>query len=129
MATGLEGDIASLQPVEDEDRKQDSEKSKDKDETTNTVSLYKLFSFADPLDRLLMLMGTVGAIGNGISLPLMVLIFGTMINAFGESTASKVVDEVSKVSLKFVYLAAGSFVLSCLRNLLDDHWGETECKN
>jgi len=97
MATGLEGDIASLQPVEDEDSKQDSEKSKDKDEITNTVSLYKLFSFADPLDRLLMLMGTVGAIGNGISLSLMVLIFGTMINAFGESTTSKVVDEVSKV--------------------------------
>jgi len=96
MATGLEGDIASLQPVEDEDSKQDSEKSKDKDETTNTVS-YKLFSFADSLDRLLMLMGTVGAIGNGISLPLMVIISGTMINAFGESTTSKVVDEVSKV--------------------------------
>ena len=97
MVTGLEGDIASLQPVEDQDSKQDSEKRKDKDETTNTVSLYKLFSFADPLDRLLMFIGTVGAIGNGISLPLLILIVGTMINAFGESTTSKVVDEVSKV--------------------------------
>jgi len=99
MATdiSLEGDIASVQPVVDHDSKQDSDKSKDKDETTNTVPLYKLFSFADPSDRLLMLTGTVGAIGNGLSIPLMILIFGTMINAFGDSTNSKVVDEVSEV--------------------------------
>lgn len=99
MATDivLEGDIVSIQPVEDHDSKKDSEKSKEKDETTNTVPLYKLFSFADPLDRLLMFAGTIGAIGNGISIPLMILIFGNLINAFGDSTSSKVVDEVSKV--------------------------------
>ncbi|XP_004508080.1 ABC transporter B family member 11-like [Cicer arietinum] len=111
----LERDIASLQPVVDHDSKQDSENSKAKDETTKKVPLHKLFSFADPLDRLLMSMGTVGAIGNGISIPLMILIFGSMINAFGESTTSKLVDEVSKVSLKFVYLAAGTFVASFLQ--------------
>ncbi|KAL5065634.1 hypothetical protein RYX36_027371 [Vicia faba] len=117
MATdiGLEGDIASIQPVGDHDSKQDSEKSKAKDETTNTVPLYKLFSFADPLDRLLMFVGTVGAIGNGVSIPLMILIFGNLINAFGDSTSSKVVDEVSKVSLEFVYLGAGTFVASFLQ--------------
>jgi len=78
--------------------KQDSKKSKEKEEPAKTVPLYKLFSFADPLDHLLMFLGTVGAFGNGISMPLMTLIFGNMINAFGSSNNSKeVVDEVSKV--------------------------------
>ncbi|XP_027368718.1 ABC transporter B family member 11-like [Abrus precatorius] len=107
------GDDISLNG--DSNSNQDS-KSKAKDETAKTVPLYKLFSFADPLDHLLMLVGTVGAIGNGISVPLMTLIFGNMINAFGGSTNSnKVVHEVSKVSLKFVYLAAGTFVASLLQ--------------
>lgn len=94
----LNEDGASPQPVEDPDMKQDSKESKAKDETTNSVPLYKLFSFADHFDHLSMFVGTVGAIGNGISMPLMTLIFGNMIDAFGESTNSKdVVDEVSKV--------------------------------
>ena len=81
----------------DSDSKEDS-KSKAKDKTVKTVPLYKLFSFADPLDHLLMFVGTVGAIGNGISMPLMTLIFGNMINAFGATeNSNEVVDEVSKV--------------------------------
>jgi ATP-binding cassette subfamily B (MDR/TAP) protein 1 len=104
MATdiSLEGDIPSLQPVVDIDRKQDSEKNKAKDAKTDTVHLYKLFTFADPLDLLLMFLGTVGAIGNGISIPLMLLVFGNLINAFGDSTDSIVVDEVSKVIFSLV---------------------------
>ncbi|XP_027333508.1 ABC transporter B family member 11-like [Abrus precatorius] len=100
----------------DPDSMQDSKKSEAKEAAAKTVPLYKLFSFADPLDHLLMFVGTVGAIGNGISMPLMTLIFGNMINAFGGSTSTKeVVDEVSKVSLNFVYLAAGTFVASLLQ--------------
>jgi len=94
----MDENVASIQPVVDSGSKQDSDKKKTNDETTNTVPLYKLFSFADPLDRLLMFVGTVGAIGNGISMPLMTLIFGSMINAFGGSSSTEeVVDEVSKV--------------------------------
>ncbi|KAG5130022.1 hypothetical protein JHK84_036419 [Glycine max] len=82
----------------DSDIKQDS-KSKVKDESAKTVPLYKLFSFADPLDHLLMFVGAVGAIGNGISMPLMTLIFGNMINAFGATeNSNEVVDEVSKLT-------------------------------
>ncbi|KAG4970321.1 hypothetical protein JHK84_036418 [Glycine max] len=81
----------------DSDSKEDS-KSKAKDKTVKTVPLYKLFSFADPLDNLLMFLGTVGAIGNGVSIPLTILMFGNMINAFGGTENSNVVDEVSKLT-------------------------------
>ncbi|KAL2338875.1 hypothetical protein Fmac_013321 [Flemingia macrophylla] len=101
------------------DSKQDS-KSKAKEEAAKTVPLYKLFYFADPLDHLLMFMGTVGAIGNGVSMPLMTLIFGNMINAFGgNENTDEVVNEVSKASLKFVYLAVGTFFASFLRKYIE----------
>ncbi|KAI3444983.1 hypothetical protein Pfo_001648 [Paulownia fortunei] len=72
-----------------------------------TVPFYKLFSFADSKDKILMTVGTVAAIGNGLSQPLMSLIFGDLIDVFGKAQNKDTVSEVSKVSLKFVYLALG----------------------
>lgn len=79
------------------------------------VPFYKLFSFADKLDVGLMIVGTVCAMANGMTQPLMTLIFGQLINTFGESDPSHVVHEVSRVSLKFVYLAIGSGIASLLQ--------------
>ncbi|XP_024020533.1 ABC transporter B family member 9 isoform X2 [Morus notabilis] len=79
------------------------------------VSFFKLFSFADRLDVVLMVVGTVCAAANGVSQPLMTLIFGKLINSFGESDQSHVLDEVSKVSLDFVYLAIGTSIASFLQ--------------
>lgn len=72
--------------------------SRSKDESTNTVSFYKLFSFSDSTDYLLMLVGTISAVGNGLSLPLMTIIFGTLVDSFGDSGNNKqVLPKVSKV--------------------------------
>nr|KYP57751.1 ABC transporter B family member 11 [Cajanus cajan] len=91
-------------------------RSKAEEKNVKTVPLYKLFAFADRLDRLLMFVGTVGAIGNGASTPLMTLIFGDTVNAFGGSQSThQIVHEVSKASLKFVYLAIGTFFASLLQ--------------
>ncbi|XP_028085814.1 ABC transporter B family member 11-like isoform X1 [Camellia sinensis] len=85
-----------------------TKKTKEK-EGTKTVPFYKLFTFAEPLDVVLMIMGTIGAIGNGISMPLMTVIFGELVNSFGQNQANNdIVKVVSKVSLKFVYLAIGA---------------------
>ncbi|XP_061367873.1 ABC transporter B family member 21-like [Gastrolobium bilobum] len=93
--------------------KEENSKQKEKPET---VPFHKLFSFADSTDVLLMVVGTVGAIGNGMGLPLMTLLFGQMINSFGSNQQNPdVVKEVSKVSLKFVYLAVGSGVAAFLQ--------------
>jgi ATP-binding cassette subfamily B (MDR/TAP) protein 1 len=77
---------------------QDSNKTKGKEETTNTVPYYKLFSFADSLDCLLIFVGTVAAVGSGISMPFMTIIFGDLVDSFGRTTNTKdVIHEVSKV--------------------------------
>ncbi|XP_034200752.1 ABC transporter B family member 11-like [Prunus dulcis] len=89
---------------------------KRKEDGTKTVPYYKLFSFADSLGYLLMSVGAISAIGNGASFPLMTIIFGDVINSFGESGNNKgVVDAVSKVALKFVYLAVGAAAASFLQ--------------
>ncbi|KAK8718207.1 hypothetical protein V6N13_045450 [Hibiscus sabdariffa] len=94
---------------------QDSESSKG-DEKTNSVPLYKLFAFADLRDIVLMIVGLIGAIGNGLCMPLMTVLFGDLIDAFGQNQSNnEMVDAVSKVALKFVYLAVVAGVAAFLR--------------
>lgn len=72
-------------------------KSKQK-EKQETVPFHRLFSFADSTDILLMCIGTIGAVGNGMGLPLMTLLFGQMIDSFGSNQRNPdVVEQVSKV--------------------------------
>ncbi|KAF3507430.1 hypothetical protein F2Q69_00000018 [Brassica cretica] len=50
-------------------------------------------------------MSKVGAMGNGVGLPLMTLLFGDLIDSFGQNQNNKdIVDVISKVCVKFVYL-------------------------
>ncbi|CAA3003403.1 ABC transporter B family member 9-like [Olea europaea subsp. europaea] len=79
------------------------------------VPFYKLFAYSDRLDIALIIVGTISAIGNGLTQPLMTLIFGQIINSFGGTEPSHVVHEVSKVSLKYVYLAIGAGIASFLQ--------------
>ncbi|KAK6162939.1 hypothetical protein DH2020_002780 [Rehmannia glutinosa] len=72
-----------------------------------TIPFYKLFSFADSRDKVLMTVGTIAAIGNGFTQPLMSLIFGELIDVFGTAQSNDIVRLVSKVSLKYIYLALG----------------------
>ncbi|KAF8008240.1 hypothetical protein BT93_K2037 [Corymbia citriodora subsp. variegata] len=91
------------------------EKNKD-DEKTNTVPFYKLFFFADSIDMVFMLVGTIGAVGNGLGLPLMTVLFGQLIDSFGINQNNRdLVHLVSKVSLKFIYLAMFTGVTAFLQ--------------
>ncbi|KAG7995640.1 hypothetical protein I3843_01G120500 [Carya illinoinensis] len=81
---------------------------------SNTVPYYKLFSFADFLDYLLMFVGTVAAVGSGSSMPFMTIIFRDTADSLEKE--KDLVHEVSKVFfIKFVYLALGSSVASFLQ--------------
>ncbi|KAM0899539.1 hypothetical protein ACQ4PT_021220 [Festuca glaucescens] len=79
------------------------------------VSFTGMFRYADGTDLLLMLVGTAAALGNGVSQPLMTVIFGDLIDAFGGATTGNVLDRVNKAVLSFVYLGIGTAVVSFLQ--------------
>ena len=63
------------------------------------VPFHSMFKYADRTDVLLMLVGMVGALGNGMSMVIMTIIFGQMIDAFGGATPDTIVPRVNKVWL------------------------------
>ncbi|XP_057439153.1 ABC transporter B family member 4-like [Lotus japonicus] len=91
------------------------DKSRQK-EKVELVPFHRLFSFADSIDILLMIVGTIGAIGNGLSMPILSLLLGQMVNSFGNNQFSPdIVNQVSKVCLKFVCLGIGNAVAAFLQ--------------
>ncbi|CAH9079456.1 unnamed protein product [Cuscuta europaea] len=85
-------------------------------EKKKKVALYKLlFSFADGVDVGLMILGTLGAVANGLSAPLMTLLFAQLIHAFATLHPSLLLHHISQVSIKYVYLAIGSGIASFLQ--------------
>ncbi|RRT65565.1 hypothetical protein B296_00040976 [Ensete ventricosum] len=90
-------------------------KQQDSKKRTDSMPYHKLFSFADTADLALMLVGTVAAISNGVSLPLTTVLFGDMINTFGKTSDIKyIVHEVSKVAC---WTITGERQASQIRNL------------
>ncbi|XP_020159086.1 ABC transporter B family member 11 isoform X1 [Aegilops tauschii subsp. strangulata] len=85
------------------------------DRPEKKVPLLGMFRYADRLDMLLMVVGSLGAVGNGVSEPLISVLFGDVINSFGESTTSTVLRAVTKVVLNFIYLGIGTAVASFLQ--------------
>ncbi|KAF7124732.1 hypothetical protein RHSIM_Rhsim12G0141000 [Rhododendron simsii] len=106
---GLEREAAASSPTNGGQFDIDQQKNGEKVESsTKTVPFYELFSFADSVDVALMVVGTIGAVGNGMGLPLMSVLLGEIINSFGQNQNNKdVVHVVSKVAVKYVYLGLG----------------------
>ncbi|KAF2604002.1 hypothetical protein F2Q70_00024267 [Brassica cretica] len=125
--SGLNGDSNIVEEVSETKSSRDVEEDKEvkkteknnnteEHEKTKTVPFYKLFAFADSFDFLLMTLGTLGSIGNGLGFPIMTILFGDLVDAFGENqTDSNVADKVSKVALKFVWLGIGTLAAAFLQ--------------
>ncbi|KAI3979568.1 hypothetical protein MKX01_001760 [Papaver californicum] len=89
------------------DDKQDSEskttttkEGEEADEiaVTDRVPFFKLFSFADSTDVILMVIGTISAIVNGWRMPIMAVLGGQLVNSFAITGDSKeVLKQVSEV--------------------------------
>ncbi|KXZ43925.1 hypothetical protein GPECTOR_77g22 [Gonium pectorale] len=70
---------------------------------------------ADFKDKLLMCIGTIGAMGNGILLPLFAIVLGDFTDAFGGgSSMSDFMTTVRDLALKFLYLSIGALIASYL---------------
>ncbi|CAM8933462.1 unnamed protein product [Rhodiola kirilowii] len=94
---------------------QEGEEKKTKPQT---VPFYKLFAFADSKDYTMMVIGTIGAMGNGVCMPLMTILMGELINSFGQNqNTDKTLQAVINVALKFVYLAIGAGIAAFLRKI------------
>lgn len=84
------------------------------------VSFFKLFSFADTFDYVLMFLGSVGACVHGASVPVFFIFFGKLINVVGLAYLfpQEASHKVAKYSLDFVYLSVV---------ILFSSWTEVAC--
>lgn len=56
-----------------------------------------MFKFADKTDKLLMFFGTLGSMGDGLQIPLMMFVLSEVINDYGNLSSSVSMHIVNKV--------------------------------
>ncbi|KAE9592964.1 putative xenobiotic-transporting ATPase [Lupinus albus] len=66
-----------------------------------------MFRYADGMDKLLMLFGTLGSIGDGLQNPLMMYILSDVINAYGDKNSILTMHDVNKYALRLLLVAIG----------------------
>eukprot|EP01018_Ginkgo_biloba_P000009 Gb_36862 [translate_table: standard] len=85
------------------------EKKVNKEYASKAVSVpfHRLFAFADSLDVVLMMTGSLGAILAGVPLPIITYFFGSVFDVFGQMEPThKLLDKIAMVALKCVFIAA-----------------------
>uniref|UniRef100_A0A7N0THE2 ABC transporter B family member 1 n=1 Tax=Kalanchoe fedtschenkoi TaxID=63787 RepID=A0A7N0THE2_KALFE len=84
------------------------------------VGFLELFRFADGLDYVLMVVGSVGALVHGCSLPLFLRFFADLVNSFGSNSNNmdKMMQEVLKYAFYFLIVGAAIWASS---------WAEISC--
>ncbi|CAH2038351.1 unnamed protein product [Thlaspi arvense] len=104
-------------------------KKKEKEKKQPSVSVFKLFSFADFYDCILMALGSIGACIHGASVPVFFIFFGKLINIIG--LAYLFPQQAShKVAKKFDMLTAASILVGfCISECGDtlSSWIEVAC--
>ncbi|TVU32270.1 hypothetical protein EJB05_23994 [Eragrostis curvula] len=80
-----------------------------------TVPMHRLFAFADRRDAAMMAVGAAAAVANGIAMPFLTFLIGDLVDAFGAADRARVVHVVSKVAVRFVYVAIASGVAGFLQ--------------
>ncbi|KAJ4915495.1 ABC transporter B family member 10 [Raphanus sativus] len=101
---------------------------KKKEKKRPSVSVFKLFSFADSYDCVLMTLGSIGACIHGASVPVFFIFFGKLINIIGLAYLfpQEASHKVAKYSLDFVYLSVAMLFSSWLEVACWMHTGERQ---
>uniref|UniRef100_A0A0D9V4I1 MDR-like ABC transporter n=1 Tax=Leersia perrieri TaxID=77586 RepID=A0A0D9V4I1_9ORYZ len=103
---------------EDEDEKKEQHEEGSSEAAVggnNKLPFLRMFRYADRVDMALMAVGTVAAMANGMSEPLMSVVFAAVIDSFGGGDAGTVLHRVSKVVMYYIYLGVGTSVASFLQ--------------
>ncbi|XP_073158021.1 putative multidrug resistance protein [Henckelia pumila] len=66
-----------------------------------------IFRYADRVDKFLMFFGTLGSIGDGLQIPLMMFVLSSVINEYGSLNSGVSTDSVDKYALRLFYVAIG----------------------
>ncbi|XP_074557178.1 putative multidrug resistance protein [Curcuma longa] len=91
-------------------------------------SFSTIFMHADAIDVALMTLGFVGAVGDGVTLPVMLYLTSTIFNNFGNGPASvsDFTGTIDEGALRLIYLACGGFVASFLEGYCWTRTGERQ---
>ena len=81
---------------------------KEKEKKRPSVSVFKLFSFADFYDCVLMTLGSIGACIHGASVPVFFIFFGKLINIIGLAYLfpQEASHKVAKVIYIYIFIIA-----------------------
>ncbi|ONM38963.1 ABC transporter B family member 9 [Zea mays] len=79
------------------------------------VPFLDMLKYADRTDAALMAVGTVAAVANGMTEPLMTVVFAAVIECFGAGDDATILHRVSKVIMYYIYLGIGTAVSSFLQ--------------
>ena len=87
-------------------------KKKKKKEKKKAVSIFKLFRYSTPMDRLMIIIAMIGSAYTGAILPVSILIFGRLIRSVGQSVvdSSDLLDQTHPTILIMVYLGTSVLV-------------------
>ncbi|KAL5223155.1 hypothetical protein ABZP36_027868 [Zizania latifolia] len=116
MAEAMEerGKREEAAETETEGVRQESEAAAGED-SNYKLPFLRMFRYADRVDRALVAVGAVAAMANGMSEPLMTVVFAAVIDSFGAGDATTVLHRVSKVVVYYIYLGIGTSVASFLQ--------------
>ncbi|GLU01998.1 hypothetical protein SLE2022_192710 [Rubroshorea leprosula] len=96
---------------------------------TSNGSIRSIFMHADRVDWFLMVLGFIGALGDGFNTPLMLFVTSRLMNNLGGATSS-VVDvfshNISKNAVDMLYLACASWVACFLEGYCWSRTGERQ---
>jgi len=86
-------------------------------EAVGKVSIGQLFKYADNLDKLCMVLGSIGAACLGVVMPAFSLLFGELIDAFNKPP-DELYAAITRVALLFLYVGFGAFAAGYSKLLL-----------
>ena len=119
IAGGTAGADAVIEVPEGLEEKKDDDKKTKQEPKANLGNFFRVLSFASPLDWMLTALGFVCAIGAGVTMPLMQIVFGNLVGAFNGyfipgsgTTKDAFLATVNQNALYIVYLFIAKFVLA-----------------
>ncbi|XP_073002722.1 putative multidrug resistance protein [Typha latifolia] len=93
-----------------------------------TRSFFSIFMHADAVDDVLMVLGLIGAAGDGLSTPVMLLITSKIMNDLGDGpdAFSEFTRKINENARNLVFLACGSWVMAFLEGYCWTRTGERQ---